>query len=73
LFALIGSVLALTVSTGVMFMKERMDVSFRTPAEVETILSLPVLAAVPSQNGNGYHSNGNGRKTLAAEVVRESL
>ncbi|MFZ0803662.1 MAG: hypothetical protein WBQ09_04410 [Terriglobales bacterium] len=73
LFALIGTVLALTVSTGVMFMKERMDVSFRTPAEVETILSLPVLAAVPSQNGNGYHSNGNGRKTLAAEVVRESL
>lgn len=73
LFALIGSVLALTVSTGVMFMKERMDVSFRTPAEVETILSLPVLAAVPSQNGNGYHSNGQGRKTLSADVVRESL
>jgi len=72
LFALIGTVLALTVSTGVMFMKERMDVSFRTPAEVETILSLPVLAAVPSQNGNG-HSNGHGRKTLSADIVRESL
>jgi len=53
-------------------MKERMDVSFRTPAEVETILSLPVLAAVPSQNGNG-HSNGHGRKTLSADIVRESL
>jgi len=75
LFALIGSVLALTVSTGVMFMKERMDVSFRTPAEVETILSLPVLAAVPSQNGNGngFHSNGHGRKTLSADVIRESV
>jgi uncharacterized protein involved in exopolysaccharide biosynthesis len=73
LFALIGCVLALTVSTGVMFMRERMDVSFRTPAEVETILSLPVLAAVPSQNGNGFHSNGNGHKTLSADVVRESV
>jgi|SRR5579863_226721 len=73
LFALIGTVLALTVSTGVMFMKERMDASFRTPAEVETILSLPVLAAVPSHNGNGHHSNGHGRKTLSADVVRESV
>jgi uncharacterized protein involved in exopolysaccharide biosynthesis len=75
LFALIGTVLALTVSAGVMFMKERMDVSFRTPAEVETILSLPVLAAVPSQNGNGngFHSNGHGRKRLPVDEVRESV
>lgn len=73
LFALIGCVLALTVSTGVMFMRERMDVSFRTPAEVETILSLPVLAAVPSQNGNGFHSNGNGHKALSPDAVRESV
>jgi uncharacterized protein involved in exopolysaccharide biosynthesis len=72
LFALIGSVLALTVSAATMFIKERMDVSFRTPVEVETILNLPVLAAVPGQNGNGFHSNGHGRKTIPADLMRES-
>jgi uncharacterized protein involved in exopolysaccharide biosynthesis len=72
LFALIGSVLALTVSAATVFIKERMDVSFRTPVEVETILNLPVLAAVPGRNGNGFHSNGHGRKTLPADLLRES-
>jgi uncharacterized protein involved in exopolysaccharide biosynthesis len=72
LFALIGSVLALTVSAATVFIKERMDVSFRTPVEVETILNLPVLAAVPGQNGNGFHGNGHGRKTLPADLMRES-
>ncbi|MGO9126863.1 MAG: GumC family protein [Terriglobales bacterium] len=72
LFALIGSVLALTVSAATVFVKERMDASFRTPVEVETILNLPVLAAVPGQNGNGHHSNGRGRKVLPADLMRES-
>lgn len=71
LFALVGSVLALTVSAATVFIKERMDVSFRTPVEVETILNLPVLAAVPGQNGNGFH-NGRSRKALPADLMRES-
>jgi uncharacterized protein involved in exopolysaccharide biosynthesis len=72
LFALIGSVLAMTVSLVTVFIRERMDASFRTPVEVETILNLPVLAAVPGQNGNGFHGNGHGRRTLPADLLRES-
>lgn len=61
LIGLIGTILAITVSAGTVFMKERMDGSFRTPTEVEHVLNLPVLAAVPGQNGT-YHLNGNGRR-----------
>jgi uncharacterized protein involved in exopolysaccharide biosynthesis len=69
LIGLFGVMLAFAASAGLVFTLERMDTSFRTPAEVEAVLNLPLLAAVPeaggyrlhleSRNGNG-NGNGNG-------------
>jgi len=44
---LVGFLLAVTVSLGTAFTLEYFDPSFRTPAEVQSELSIPVLAAVP--------------------------
>ena len=67
MFGLVGIALALTVSTGMAFTMEYLDPSFRTPAEVEAVLNLPVLAAVPEHraldgNGNGLNDSSNGHK-----------
>ncbi|HVI08126.1 MAG TPA: Wzz/FepE/Etk N-terminal domain-containing protein [Candidatus Binatia bacterium] len=58
-FSLVGLLLALVVSTALVFAQEYLDTSFRTPAEVLTELKIPVLAAVPLY-GNGGYGNGNG-------------
>lgn len=73
LFALVGLLLAVTMSAAVVFVRERMDASFRTPAEIESILNLPVLAAVPA-TGNGFSLNGNGASSrhLPVDVLRET-
>lgn len=77
LFLLVlGTLIAGTVSVGAVFVQEYLDPSFRTPVEVASELSIPVLAAVPHRsdmtlrtgtygastgNGNGNgKSNGNG-------------
>jgi uncharacterized protein involved in exopolysaccharide biosynthesis len=73
LFALVGILLAVTISAAVVFVRERLDGSFRTPTEVESILHLPVLAAVPA-TGNGFSLNGNGASSrhLPVDVLRET-
>ncbi len=73
LFALVGVLLAFTACAGLIFVMERMDASFRTPAEIESILNLPVLAAVPA-TGNGFSLNGNGSSSrhLPVDVLRET-
>jgi hypothetical protein len=59
------------ISVGLVFTREYLDTSFRTPSEVLTELNIPVLAAVPLRgksktgtngngNGNGSYGNGNG-------------
>ena len=75
-FSLVGLLLAITVSTSVVFAQEYLDSSFRTPAEVLSELKIPVLASVPlyvkgngNGNGNGHHGvngNGNGAGQSAA-------
>ncbi len=61
---LLGVVLAGMVTVGIAFGSDYLDPSFRTPAEVETELRIPVLASVPylldgnTHNGNGL-GNGN--------------
>jgi uncharacterized protein involved in exopolysaccharide biosynthesis len=65
---LLGMLLATCVSLGTAFVLEYANPSFRTPSEVFSELSIPVLAAVPhefnafsgigSGNGNG-NKNGN--------------
>jgi uncharacterized protein involved in exopolysaccharide biosynthesis len=54
---LIGILLAAMATLGVVFIREYLDRSFRTPAEVSAELNIPVLAAVPQRfedlRGNG--------------------
>jgi len=60
-FGLVGLLLATTVSTGLIFTREYLDTSFRTPSEVLSELNIPVLAAVPFRGAaNGEHA-GNGQ------------
>jgi uncharacterized protein involved in exopolysaccharide biosynthesis len=61
LFGLLGTLLGLTVSVALVFTIDYFDQSFRTPREVETVLNLPVLAAVPRNliSSNGHGSNGH--------------
>ena len=72
IFSVIGLLLAMAVSTGLVFTQEYLDSSFRTPAEVLSELKIPVLASVPlyaSGNGNG---NGNGAGKIAVPVTGEA-
>ena len=48
-YALIGLLLASTLSVGVVFTIEYLDPSLRTPSEVMSELNIPVLAAVPPE------------------------
>jgi uncharacterized protein involved in exopolysaccharide biosynthesis len=63
MFGLVGILMAGMVSVGLVFAKEYLDSSFRTPSEVLSELNIPVLAAVPlsatRKAGHGP-SNGNG-------------
>jgi len=62
--------LAMAVSTGLVFTQEYLDSSFRTPAEVLSELKIPVLASVPLYaSGNG---NGNGAGKIAVPVTSEA-
>jgi uncharacterized protein involved in exopolysaccharide biosynthesis len=67
MFALIGTFLALTVSAGVVFAVEYFDPSFRSPSEVEAVLQLPVLAAVPDKNWTA--AGGLGVPRPAVEIA----
>jgi len=73
IFSLVGLLLALVVSTALVFAQEYLDSSFRTPAEVLSELRIPVLASVPlygNGNGNGNHAgNGNGNGSGAGKVA----
>jgi uncharacterized protein involved in exopolysaccharide biosynthesis len=70
LVMLIGSLLAVVLSVGLAFTLEFTNPSFRTPTEVFSELSIPVLAAVPhdfigfpgrgEENANGHNGNGDG-------------
>src|SRR5580704_8685504 len=59
LIVVIGTLVAATLTMGVVFAQEYLDPSFRTPSEVATSLPIPLLAAVPYRL-SGFHSNGNG-------------
>lgn len=47
-FVLLGTVLGLVVSIGSAIVAEYLDTSFRTAEEVEQVLNVPVVAAMPS-------------------------
>jgi uncharacterized protein involved in exopolysaccharide biosynthesis len=58
---LIGVLLAIVVTLGAVFIREYLDRSFRTPAEVSAELNIPVLAAVP-QRFEDFRGNGTDGK-----------
>jgi uncharacterized protein involved in exopolysaccharide biosynthesis len=71
MLGLFGTMLAFAATAGLVFTMEYMDPSFRNPGEVQSVLNLPLLAAVPDQKHGGYRittpdeprpedSNGNG-------------
>jgi uncharacterized protein involved in exopolysaccharide biosynthesis len=76
LIVLIGTLVACTVTMGVVFAQEYLDPSFRSPSEVSTALNVPLLAAVPYRlsgfpangNGNGNGRGGNGMHTSSDEA-----
>jgi uncharacterized protein involved in exopolysaccharide biosynthesis len=73
MFGLFAMVLALSVSSGMILTLEYLDTSFRTPAEVEGFLDLPVLAAFPDQNSNRYQlEHRNGSKAFSHENIGNS-
>jgi uncharacterized protein involved in exopolysaccharide biosynthesis len=54
---MVGFCLSLFMATGMVFVVDYWDPSFRTPYEVETVLEVPVLATIPhpkSLNGKAY-------------------
>jgi len=50
---ILGFLLAAVVSIGMAYGSEKRDSTFRTPYEVESILAIPVLAALPRNGRNG--------------------
>jgi hypothetical protein len=62
MFGLVGILMAGMVSVGLVFTREYLDTSFRTPSEVLSELNIPVLASVPLRaRKNGTNGNGSGR------------
>jgi len=47
---LLGGVLASLVSVGLAFVSDYLEPSFRTPDELQDLLNLPVLAAMPKND-----------------------
>jgi len=74
MFGMVGVLMAFMLSAGLVFAREYLDSSFRTPSEVLSELNIPVLAAVPlsAARKNGNH-NGNGRRNGHGELQVEEL
>ena len=75
LYGLLGAGLATLLSVGLILTLEYVDTSFSTPREVEAILSIPELAAIPhdGKNGNGRNGNGNNSGFGPTKDVRRDL
>lgn len=64
IFGVVGLLLATALSTGLVFAREYLDSSFRTPSDVVSELKIPVLAAVP-MSGQGSYGNGQAEAVAA--------
>jgi uncharacterized protein involved in exopolysaccharide biosynthesis len=71
MFGLVGVLMAGMVSVGLVFTREYLDTSFRTPSEVLSELNIPVLAAVPLRVSPKQGNNGNGTGKSDSELVEE--
>ena len=52
----LGALVGLVLGIGITFLRDSMDKTVRSPEEVESLLSLPMLAAVPTINFLSDHS-----------------
>jgi hypothetical protein len=74
MFGMVGVLMAFMLSIGLVFAREYLDSSFRTPSEVLSELNIPVLAAVPvSATRKAGNYNGNGRRNGHGELQVEEL
>jgi uncharacterized protein involved in exopolysaccharide biosynthesis len=73
MFALVGVLMAFMLSVGLVFAREYLDSSFRTPSEVLSELNIPVLAAVPLSSKHGRNGNGNGHSNGSGELHVEEI
>jgi uncharacterized protein involved in exopolysaccharide biosynthesis len=71
MFGVVGFLMAGMVSVGLVFTREYLDTSFRTPSEVLSELNIPVLAAVPLRVGAKRGSNGNGSGKYDSDLDME--
>jgi uncharacterized protein involved in exopolysaccharide biosynthesis len=55
LILMIGAILALLISSCIVLVQERLDSSLRTPDQLESYLSVPVLASLPRDVGEPHH------------------
>jgi len=71
-YVVVGGLLAGLGSIGLAFGFDSLDPTLRTPAEVESILNIPLLAALPKEangksNGKAHgNGKGNGRSAIHA-------
>jgi uncharacterized protein involved in exopolysaccharide biosynthesis len=72
-YALLGLVLACSVTVGLVFAADYLDPSYRTPEEVMRSLDLPVLASLPeagtSYTFNGRDGCGSGHRHTGADTA----
>jgi uncharacterized protein involved in exopolysaccharide biosynthesis len=76
MFAFVGILMAGMISVGLVFTREYLDTSFRTPSEVLSELNIPVLAAVPisgvGKNG-AIGGSGNGSRRNGKSEMEEAF
>jgi succinoglycan biosynthesis transport protein ExoP len=56
LILILGWIFACLVSSGVVFVQDRLDTSLRTPAQIESYLDVPVLGALPGREHDPFGS-----------------
>jgi uncharacterized protein involved in exopolysaccharide biosynthesis len=56
LILILGWIFACLVSSGVVFVQDRLDTSLRTPAQIERYLDVPVLGALPGRDHDPFGS-----------------
>ena len=56
LILILGWIFACLVSSGVVFVQDRLDTSLRTPAQIERYLDVPVLGSLPGSDHDPFGS-----------------
>jgi polysaccharide biosynthesis transport protein len=63
---LLGALVGLMLSTGLVFLIEYLDDRIRSPEQIDKVLRLPVVGLI-AKMGNGYHGTGKNRLVAVRE------